>query len=193
MEAFGGVLGNRQQGNIAYRTICRTDYRLSTASPVPQVDSVSTNLSKRVIARSKVILLDSGLAARLINISAAGAGYDANPTVAGQLIESFAVAEIRRQLGWAEQSPLLHHHREQSGAEIDTVLETADGRVAALESRPRPPYAPTTSAGCPRFEADSETDSRPVSSSIPGRTPSRSATASPRCRSTSCGQPSQRG
>lgn len=92
-----------------------------------------------MIARSKLILLDIGLAARLINVSAAGAGQRANPTVAGQLIETFAIGEIRRQLGWAEQPARLHHYREQSGAEVvDIVIETPDGRVAVDNSKSRP-------------------------------------------------------
>jgi len=106
---------------------------LETLYLVQRIPAWSTNLSKRVIARPKVTLLDSGLAARLVNASASGAGLTANPTAAGQLIETFTVGEIRRQLGWTEQSASLHHYREQAGAEIDIVLETADGRVAALE------------------------------------------------------------
>ncbi|MGH8961866.1 MAG: ATP-binding protein [Jatrophihabitantaceae bacterium] len=106
---------------------------LETLYLIQRIPAWSTNLSKRVIARPKLILLDSGLAARLTNVSATGAGRHANPTVAGQLIETFAIGEIRRQLGWAEQPARVHHYREQSGAEIDIVVETSDGRVAALE------------------------------------------------------------
>src|SRR5207244_2260043 len=56
----------------------------------------------------------------------------ANPTAAGGLIEGFVLSELRRQLGWSETAPALFHYREHSGAEIDAILETPDGRVAAL-------------------------------------------------------------
>jgi predicted AAA+ superfamily ATPase len=93
----------------------------------------SPNLTKRVVSRPKVILLDSGLAAALINVSADGASVGANPDLAGQLLEAFAISELRRQLSWADEAPRLYHYREHSGSEIDVVLETPDGRVAALE------------------------------------------------------------
>lgn len=106
---------------------------LETLYLIERIPAWSTNLSKRVIARPKLVLLDSGLAARLINVSAAGAGQRANPTVAGQLIETFTIGEIRRQLGWSERPARLYHYREQAGAEVDIVIETPDGRIAALE------------------------------------------------------------
>lgn len=106
---------------------------LETLYLTERVPAWFTNLSKRVVARPKVFVLDSGLAARLNNISATGAGVAANPTAAGQLIETFALGEIRRQLGWSDEAPRLHHYREQAGAEIDIVLESADGRIAAVE------------------------------------------------------------
>jgi predicted AAA+ superfamily ATPase len=106
---------------------------LETLYLIGRIPAWSSNLSKRVVERPKLVLFDTGLAARLINVSGSGAGPDANPNVAGQLIEGFVIAEILRHLGWAEESPRLHHYRERSGGEVDLVLETADGRIAALE------------------------------------------------------------
>ncbi|MDQ2846562.1 MAG: DUF4143 domain-containing protein, partial [Actinomycetota bacterium] len=48
-------------------------------------------------------------------------------------MDTFVLGEICRQLGWAEQSPRLYHYREHSGAEVDALLETTDGRIAAIE------------------------------------------------------------
>jgi len=77
--------------------------------------------------------LDAGLAARLINVAATGAGATGNPQIAGQLLEGFVIGELRRQLGWAEESPGLYHYRDHDGSEVDVILETDDGRVAGLE------------------------------------------------------------
>lgn len=78
-------------------------------------------------------LLDSGLAAGLTNLAPEGAGVDASPDAAGRLIETFVIGDLRRQLGWSEETPRLHHYRDRAGAEVDLLLETPDGRVAAIE------------------------------------------------------------
>jgi predicted AAA+ superfamily ATPase len=106
---------------------------LETLFLIQRVPAWSTNLSKRVAGRPKMSVLDGGLAARLVNVAATGAGAAGNPEVAGQLLEGFVVGELRRQLGWAEESPGLYHYRDHDGPEVDVILETDDGRVAGLE------------------------------------------------------------
>jgi hypothetical protein len=49
---------------------------LETLFLIQRLPAWSTNLSKRVVSRPKVALLDTGLAARLVNVSAAGAEVD---------------------------------------------------------------------------------------------------------------------
>ncbi|MGH3505127.1 MAG: ATP-binding protein, partial [Nocardioidaceae bacterium] len=82
---------------------------LETLFLLQRVPAWSTNLSKRVVSRPKSMLLDTGLAARLVNVSAAGTSPAANPEVAGQLLEGFVAGELRRQLGWAEHNARLSH------------------------------------------------------------------------------------
>lgn len=106
---------------------------LETLYLIDRIPAWSTNLSKRVVDRPKVLLLDSGLAARLVNVSPTGAGPNANPDAAGAIIETFVISELRRQLGWSEQTPRLFHYRDRDGAEVDLILETADGLIAAIE------------------------------------------------------------
>jgi predicted AAA+ superfamily ATPase len=106
---------------------------LETLYLIDRIPAWSTNLSKRVVDRPKVLLLDSGLAARLINVSPTGAGPSANPDAAGAIIETFVISELRRQLGWSEQTPRLFHYRDRDGAEVDLILETADGLISAIE------------------------------------------------------------
>lgn len=106
---------------------------LETLFLVQKVPAWSTNLTKRVVSRPKVSLLDSGLAARLINLTAGGVAPGAYPEAAGGLLEGFVLGELRRQQGWAEETLRISHFRDRAGAEVDLVLEALDGRIVGLE------------------------------------------------------------
>lgn len=106
---------------------------LETLYLLQRIPAWSTNLSKRVVLRPKTALLDTGLAARLLNVSARGASPQVNGDVAGHLLEGFVAGELRRQLGWAEQGARISHYRDRTGDEVDLILEADDGRVAAVE------------------------------------------------------------
>lgn len=106
---------------------------LETLYLVQRIPAWSINFSKRAVSRPKASLLDTGLAARLINISARGAGPEAYGEVAGHLLEGFVAGEIRRQQAWADEPVRVSHFRDRSAGEVDLILETPDGRVAGLE------------------------------------------------------------
>lgn len=106
---------------------------LETLFLIQRVPAWSTNLSKRVVSRPKAMLLDTGLAARLVNASAAGASTLGHPELGGHLLEGFVAGELRRQLGWTEKNARLSHYRDHGGAEVDLILETDDGQVAGIE------------------------------------------------------------
>ncbi len=106
---------------------------LETLFLIHRLPAWSTNLSQRQVSRPKVVVVDTGLAARLLNVNATGAGPTANPQVAGQLLEGFVIGEIRRQLTWSEHNPRLFHFRDHNGAEVDLILETDGGAVVAIE------------------------------------------------------------
>jgi len=138
------VLASRNSGELNMADIARdTEIPVRTLTPyvdllhtlylIQTIPAWSTNFAQRVVERPKVSLLDSGLAARLINISAAGAAPEASPKVAGGLLEGFVAGELRRQLTWSEERAELGHFRERTAGEVDLVLETPDGRVAGLE------------------------------------------------------------
>lgn len=61
-----------------------------------------------------------------------------------QLVETFVFAELRRQLTWAATDVTMYHWQDRAGAEVDLILEAADGRVAGLEVKsghtPRPEW-----------------------------------------------------
>ena len=49
------------------------------------------------------------------------------------MIETFALMELGRQLTWCQERARLYHYRTKDKVEVDAVLETADGRVIAIE------------------------------------------------------------
>ncbi|WP_295698904.1 ATP-binding protein [Lapillicoccus sp.] len=126
-----------QEIGIPVRTLGPYLDLLETLFLVQRIPSWSTNLTKRVVTRPKVVLTDTGLTARLLNVSAEGGGVGANPELGGRLLEGFVAGELRRQVGWARENPRLSHFRDHNGAEVDFILETGDGRVAGIEVKAR--------------------------------------------------------
>lgn len=92
----------------------------------------SGNLSQREVRTPKLFLTDSGLLCSLLGTSTERLLADG--VLAGRAVETFAVNELLRQSGWSEQ-PLngLSFYRDRDGNEVDVVIESADGRLIALE------------------------------------------------------------
>jgi predicted AAA+ superfamily ATPase len=92
-------------------------------------------LRSRVSVRPKVHLVDSGLAARLLRLTPAKlATLDpAALTEFGNLLETFAVGELRKQASWLDVQVALGHWRTSDGTEVDLVAEFDDGQVVAFE------------------------------------------------------------
>jgi len=91
------------------------------------------NLTRRETDRPKVALLDSGVVARLNNVTAEALGPDRVSVLAGDLFETFVAGELRKSLGWAERSVSLFHFRTRDGVEVDIVVEDDDRNVAGIE------------------------------------------------------------
>lgn len=118
---------------IPPRTLAPHLELLETLYLVQRIPAWSTNLTKRVVSRPKAALLDTGLTARLLGVSAAGAAPAVQPEIAGHLLEGFVAGELRRQQGWAEELVRISHYRDHAGDEVDLILETNDGRIAGIE------------------------------------------------------------
>lgn len=127
------VAGLASDSGIPVRTLEPYLDLLETLFLIHRLPAWSTNLSKRVVSRAKVALLDSGLAARLVNASPDGAASDPTGQIIGQLLEGFVTSEVRRQLTWCDRDARLYHYRHRDGAEVDLLLETDDGRLAGIE------------------------------------------------------------
>ena len=91
----------------------------------------SQNLGKRLVKAPKLHLVDTGLACHLLGVDASRLTTDRQ--ILGRLLETFVVGELRKQISFGVQQVKLHHLRAAAGAEVDVVLERADGAVVAAE------------------------------------------------------------
>jgi hypothetical protein len=93
-------------------------------------------LRARAVAAPKIHLVDSGLAARLLGLTEAKLARLEPASIAqfGHLLETFAINEALKQLGWLEDAPsAVGHWRTFDGDEVDLVVERADGTTVGLE------------------------------------------------------------
>jgi uncharacterized protein len=108
---------------------------LEAAFMIQRLPAWGETLGKKLASYPKVHLIDSGLAGWLLGLSAAKVN-SRDPRVLtefGHLVETFAVGEILKQVSWSDEIITASHFRTRDGVEVDLVLETWDGRVAAFE------------------------------------------------------------
>ncbi len=84
-----------------------------------------------MVKSPKLYLADTGVLCHLVGVRAQRLLADGN--LLGPVLETFVVGELTRQVSWSRTLPRLHHYRTHAGAEIDIILESRDGRVAAVE------------------------------------------------------------
>jgi predicted AAA+ superfamily ATPase len=116
---------------VPVSTIKRYLALLETLYLVHHLPAWSSNRGKRLARTPKLHVVDTGLAAALIGVEAPALAKERH--LLGPLLESFAAAELRKQLGWSEARPNLLHFRSHAGAEVDLVLEDGRGRVVGIE------------------------------------------------------------
>ncbi|MCG5220147.1 ATP-binding protein [Streptosporangium sp. KLBMP 9127] len=108
---------------------------LESVFMIHRLPAWGNTLASRVGHLPKVHLIDSGLAGWLMGITPEklAAKNPAALTEFGHLVETFAVGEILKQLSWSDHSVEVGHFRSHDDQEVDLILETWDGRVAAVE------------------------------------------------------------
>lgn len=102
---------------------------------IQRLPAWGTTLGSRIARQPKLHVVDSGIAAWLLNLSPEKVSA-ADPAVLsefGHLLETFAVTEILKQVSWWEGPVVAGHFRTGDGAEVDLVLERDDGQVVAVE------------------------------------------------------------
>lgn len=97
-----------------------------------RLPAFAASTAARTRRRAKLHMTDTGLAAALLGVTPDRL-LDPAATVVGQLLETFVVMELVKQLTWSEEQVRLSHYRDAVKREIDVVAETADGRVAGVE------------------------------------------------------------
>lgn len=97
---------------------------------IEQLPAWHSNLGKRLVKASKLVLNDSGLLASLLEINL---DRLVNSRLFGALIENFVIMELKKQIAWSIIKPAMMHYRTQTGQEVDLVLEDRGGRVVGIE------------------------------------------------------------
>ncbi len=92
----------------------------------------SSNLTSKVVQRPKLHIVDPGLAAALLGVSAEALATPGHPAD-GQLLETMVACELAKQLTWAADTYRMFHWRSREGREIDVIIERADGMIAGIE------------------------------------------------------------
>ncbi len=102
---------------------------------VRRLPAWGTTLGSRAGSRPKIHVLDSGVAARLLRLTAEKL-VRRQPTALtelGHLLESFVVGELLKQSSWVDGIAGVGHWRTRDGDEVDLVIERDDGAVVAFE------------------------------------------------------------
>jgi uncharacterized protein len=89
-----------------------------------------SNLGKRLVKTSKLVMNDSGLLTTLLAVDAARLE---NTPLCGAVIENFVIMELKKQISWSDTRPAIFHYRTQTGQEVDVVLEDTAGRIVGIE------------------------------------------------------------
>ncbi|MFT3943259.1 MAG: ATP-binding protein [Ancrocorticia sp.] len=94
-----------------------------------------TTVSSRSVSAPKVHVVDSGIGAYLLRLSATKLQRldPSSMTEFGHLLESFVVQECIRQTTWMDTPVSTGHWRTRDGDEVDLVLERYDGAVVGIE------------------------------------------------------------
>ena len=142
LERFAGqtgqVLNMRKAGadlGVRHETVEAHARLLEDLFLVQRLPAWGKTLRARATSSPKVHIVDSGLAARLLRLSPSKlATLEASAlTEFGNLLETFVVNELRKQVSWLDQPVTVGHWRTHDGDEVDFVVEDDDGRVLAVE------------------------------------------------------------
>lgn len=102
---------------------------------VQRLPAWGTTLGSRVARQPKLHLVDAGVMAWLLGLTPEKIA-SADPAVLsdyGQLVKTFAVGEILKQLSWWDSPLLAGHFRTAAGNEVDLVLESDNGDIIAFK------------------------------------------------------------
>ena len=90
-----------------------------------------TNRIKQISKAPKLLISDSALLTHLLRTDRGRLAED--DSLLGAVLECFVGMELAKQLSASRTRASLLHMRTATGAEVDFVLEGADGRLAGIE------------------------------------------------------------
>lgn len=107
---------------------------LEAAFLLLRVPAWRRNLGRRATAAPKCQLVDSGLAAHLLNFDRRRLAMD--EALGGGLFETFVRMELVKLAVWSEARPNVFHLRTRAGRfEVDAVLERRGGELVGVEAK----------------------------------------------------------
>jgi uncharacterized protein len=116
---------------ISRPTVARYLRLLEEVFLIKRVPGWSRNLGTRATSATKLMFVDSGIAARLLALDAHALRRPGAPF--GPLLEGFVLAELARQLTWSQELVDLYHYRDHNKVEVDAVLENRQREVVGIE------------------------------------------------------------
>lgn len=90
-----------------------------------------TNRIKQITKSPKLLISDSAVLTHLLQVDRRRLGDDA--ALLGAVVECFVGMELAKQISASPARASLLHMRTARGAEVDFVVEGADGRIAGIE------------------------------------------------------------
>lgn len=97
-------------------------------------------LGARESSRPKIYVCDSGMLAHLLGADALRIGRD--DQVTGKACETFVATELLKHATWAKQSVRAYHYQRER-QDVDLILETRAGEIAAVEVKAKASLRPT--------------------------------------------------
>jgi predicted AAA+ superfamily ATPase len=124
LSSFGGEAGVSHNTAKAWLSILRASFIVFLLQPYHK------NYNKRLVKSPKLYFYDTGLASRLLGITAPE--QVATHPLRGAIFENFVVSEIMKKFHNEARSPRVYYWRDSAGHEVDMIIE--DGpRVLPVE------------------------------------------------------------
>ena len=102
---------------------------------IQRIPAWRSTLSNRATSTPKLHVVDSGVAARLLQLTPEKLAHrdPTSLTEFGHLLETFVLGELQRHASWLDGISIVSQWRTRDNDEDDVVIERDDGRVIAFE------------------------------------------------------------
>jgi uncharacterized protein len=108
------------------------------------------NATSRLIKTPKIHITDTGVASSILGVNAETLQNDR--ALFGQLLETFVVQELKRQISWRDDSIQCFHFRDRDQYEVDLVLERGRNALVGVEIKASSTVSNSDFAGLRRLK-----------------------------------------